>query len=41
MRISTKFPKEFKIVECIKGKQMLPIGAIADKIKKIVEKKFS
>ena len=41
MRVSEKYPEEFKIVECIKGEEMLPIEVIADKIRKIVEEQFS
>jgi hypothetical protein len=40
MAISEKFPKEYKIIECQKGKSFLPLEAIHGKILKLIESKL-
>ena len=37
IKISEKFPEEFKIIECVKNETMLPPEVIADKILKLVK----
>ena len=36
MKISEKFPEEFKIIECLKNNAMLPPETIAGKINQLV-----
>ena len=38
--IKVEFPKEFKVIECLDGKNMLSIDSIASKIIKLVEEKL-
>lgn len=41
MRISKKFPDEFRVVECLKRGKMLPPNVIASKIMILIQKKLS
>jgi len=38
--VAKEFPKEFKVIECLDGKNMLSIDSIASKIIKLVEEKL-
>ena len=38
IKVSNKFPKEFKIIECVENGDMLPIDVIHKKVIKIIEK---
>lgn len=40
MRIAKKFPDEFKVIECLDRKNMLPPNVIADKIIVLIEEKI-
>jgi dTMP kinase len=40
MKVAKKFPKEFKVVECVEDNKMIPIDIIHNKIIKIILKKI-
>ena len=39
-KVAKKFPKEFKIIDCLDGQKMLPIEVISNKIIKLIEEKI-
>ena len=39
-RVSKKFPKEFKMIDCLDGGKMLPIDVVHNKVTKLVEQKI-
>ncbi len=40
MKIAEKFPKEFKIIECQEGENLLPVDVIHNKILKLIQEKL-